>query len=126
MVEFVDAHREAYGVEPICEVLTIAPSTYHEAKRRQREPDRRPQRVVRDERLRVEIRRVWDEQRHVYGADKVWRQLGREGISVARCTVERLMRAMGLRGAVRGRAFKVTTVSDGEVTCLANFGPSES
>jgi transposase InsO family protein len=116
MVAFVDAHREAYGVEPICEVLPIAPSTYHEAKRREREPERRPRRVVRDERLRGDIQRVWDEQHQVYGADKVWRQLRREGISAARCTIERLMRVMGLRGAVRGRAFKVTTVSDPEAT----------
>jgi putative transposase len=114
MVAFVDEHRDEYGVEPICEVLPIAPSTYYEAKARQREPEQRPSRVIRDEGLRAEVERVWNENRAVYGADKVWRQLRREGVEVARCTVERLMRAMNLRGAVRGGAFKVTTVSGDE------------
>jgi len=110
MVEFIDEHRGEYGVEPICAVLPIAPSTYHEHARRRREPARRPQRTKRDERLRVEVRRVHRESLGgVYGADKVWRQLRRERQWVARCTVERLMRAEGLRGAVRGRAFTVTT-----------------
>ena len=112
MVAFIDGHRAEYGVEPICAVLPIAPSTYHEHRRRGREPDRRPARQKRDDDLRVEIRRVWTENFAVYGADKVWRQLGREGVAVARCTVERLMRALGLRGAVRGRAFRVTTEPD--------------
>jgi putative transposase len=113
MVTFIDEHREAYGVEPICAVLPIAPGTYYEHRARRRDPSRLPQRVRRDDDLRVEIRRVWTESFDgVYGADKVWRQLRREGVAVARCTVERLMRQMGLRGAVRGRAFKVTTVAD--------------
>jgi len=112
MVAFIDEHREAYGVEPICDVLPIAPSTYYEHRARAKDPDRRPAREKRDTKLRPEIRRVWNENHAVYGVDKVWHQLGREKIDVARCTVERLMRDMGLRGATRDRAFKVTTVVD--------------
>jgi transposase InsO family protein len=112
MVRFIDAHRSEYGVEPICEVLPIAPSTYHQHRSRADDPSRRPARQRRDDELRAEVRRVWDENLGVYGADKVWRQLRREGLAVARCTVERLMRGMGLCGAVRGRAFAVTTVAD--------------
>jgi len=111
MVSFIDENREAYGVEPICEVIPIAPSTYYERKARQTDSGRLPQRTKRDALLREEIRRVWEGNFQVYGARKVWRQLNREGIPVARCTVERLMRAMGLEGAVRGRKVK-TTVSD--------------
>jgi putative transposase len=109
MVAFIEEHRAVYGVEPICEVLPIAPATYYEHRARRIDPERRPERAKRDDRLRGEIRRVWDENFAVYGAEKVWRQLHREGEEVARCTVERLMRGMGLRGAVRGRAFRVTT-----------------
>ena len=112
MVDFIDAHRGTYGVEPICEVLPIAPSTYYEHEARRRDPQRLPARAKMDAKLRPEIRRVWKENFAVYGADKVWRQLVREKEPVARCTVERLMRQEGLRGAVRGRAFKVTTVAD--------------
>jgi transposase InsO family protein len=113
MIDFIEKHRTEYGVEPICAVLPIAPSTYYEHRARRHDPTRRPARVQRDERLRVEIKRVHDASYDgVYGAKKVWRQLHREHRVVARCTVERLMRAMGLRGAVRGRAFKVTTVSN--------------
>ena len=108
---FVDAHRELYGVEPICAVLQIAPSTYYERVRQRREPERRSARAQRDERLRVEIQRVWDESRGLYGVRKVWRQLLRERIGVARCTVERLMRSMGLAGVVRGKRVR-TTVPD--------------
>ena len=100
---FIDDHRDEYGVEPICEVLPIAPSTYYAYKAREADPTLRSARAQSDERCRVEIQRVWDENRHVYGAEKVWKQLNREGFTVARCTVARLMRAMGLRGAVRGR-----------------------
>jgi putative transposase len=109
MVAFIEEHRPVYGVEPICEVLPIAPATYYEHRARRIDPERRPERAKRDETLRGEIRRVWDENFSVYGAEKVWRQLRRERVDVARCTVERLMRGMGLRGAVRGRAFRVTT-----------------
>jgi len=113
MVNFVEEHRGEYGVEPICAMLPIAPSTYYEHAGRRKEPERRPARAKRDDELRVQIRRVWEESfGGVYGAEKVWRQLVLEGTSVARCTVERLMREMGLRGAVRGRAFTTTTVAD--------------
>ena len=111
MVSFIDEHRDTHGVEPICTQLPIAPSTYYEQKARQAAPSRLPARAQRDNRLRPEIRRVWDENFQVYGVRKVWRQLGREGLEVPRCTVERLMRQMGLQGAVRGRKFK-TTVPD--------------
>lgn len=113
MVAFIDDHREIYGVEPICSVLPIAPSTYHAHKAKQKDPSLRSARCIQDTRLRVEIERVWKENQSVYGARKVWRQLRREGVIVARCTVERLMDQMGLQGAVRGKAFKRTTISDG-------------
>ncbi len=113
MVDFIDEHRRQYGVEPICAVLPIAPSTYYTHRARRLDPDRRCARAKRDEVLRVEIRRVFEESfGGVYGIKKVWRQLRREGVTVARCTVGRLMRDMGLRGAVRGRAYKVTTLAD--------------
>jgi putative transposase len=112
MVRFIDDHRVEYGVEPICEVLPIAPSTYYERKAFEADPARRCARVQRDEWLKVDIRRVWDGNLSVYGAEKVWKQLNREGIQVARCTVERLMGDLGLQGAVRGRRFKSTTVTD--------------
>jgi len=103
MVAFIDAHRGSCGVEPICAVVPIAPSTYYEQKARQADPTRQPARLQRDAWLRPEIRRVWDEQFQVYGAKKIWKQLNRERIPVARCTVARLMATMGLRGTVRGR-----------------------
>ena len=108
MVAFVDEYRDEYGVEPICAVVPIAPSTYYETKACQVDPDRSA-RAQRDEWLRGEIDRVWKANFEVYGAEKVWKQLGREGMKVARCTVERLMRAMGLEGVVRSRAFRTTT-----------------
>lgn len=111
MVAFIDAHREAYGVEPICEILPIAPSTYYAHKARERDPALRSLRARRDEVLRGEIRRIWTENFEVYGARKVWRPLGREGRRVARCTVERLMRELGLRGAVRGGRKVRTTLA---------------
>jgi transposase InsO family protein len=112
MVRFIDQHREMYGVEPICAVLPIAPSTYFRWKTQQQDPTRRSARAQRDGELRAAIQRVWDANEQVYGAEKVWRQLRRDGHRVARCTVERLMREMGLRGAVRGRAWIVTTRTD--------------
>jgi transposase InsO family protein len=112
MVGFIDDHRDHFGVEPICAVLPIAPSTYFLHKAQQQTPAARSARAQRDDELRAAIQRVWDEHQQVYGPRKVWRQLRREGIRAARCTVERLMRAMGLRGAVRGRAWKITTQSD--------------
>jgi len=111
MVAFIDQHRETYGVEPICAMLPIAPSTYFLRKVQQQDATKRSARARRDADLRAAIQRVWDEHDQVYGPRKVWRQLRREGVRVARCTVERLMREMGLRGVGRGRAWKVTTQS---------------
>ena len=116
MIAFIDEHRAVYGVEPICKVLPIAPSTYHAHAARRADPAKLPARARRDAALAVEIRRVFEANFHVYGVRKVWRQLGREGIAVARCTVERLMRAMGLQGAVRGKPVR-TTVSDKAAPC---------
>ena len=101
-----------YGVEPICAVLPIAPSTYFRRQGQQHDPTARSARAQRDDELRAHIQRVWDANEQVYGPQKVWKQLRREGIRVARCTVERLMRQMGLRGTVRGRAWVVTTRAD--------------
>ena len=111
MTAFVDENRADCGVEPICAELPIAPSVYYEHKRREREPERRSARSRRDGELRTRIRRVWESNFGVYGARKVWRQLQREGVGVARCTVERLMRQEGLRGVVRGER-KRTTIPD--------------
>ncbi len=112
MTAFIDDYKGDYGVEPICRVLPIAPSTYYETKRRQREPDRRSARARRDEELCGEIQRVFDANYRVYGTHKVWRQLNREGITVAKCTVRRLMRQLGIQGVTRGRAFTTTTKPD--------------
>jgi transposase InsO family protein len=108
MVAFVDCHREDYGVEPICAQLPMAPSSYYEHKARQANPARAPARVRRDRELESHIQRVWEQNFQVYGVRKTWRQLNREDIAVARCTVARLMARLGLRGAVRGRQFKTT------------------
>jgi transposase InsO family protein len=122
MVGFIEKHRGEHGVEPICAMLPIAPATYYAHAARKSDPELRPARAKRDEELRVQIRRVWQASfGGVYGAEKVWRQLVREGIAVARCTVERLMREMGLRGAVRGRAFTRTTVADDSVARPADL-----
>ena len=112
MVAFIDAERAPYGVEPMCAVLPIAPATYFRHKRCQGDPARRSRRAQRDAWLRTQIQRVRAENFDVYGPRKVWRQLKREGIIVARCTIERLMRELGLQGAVRGRAFTTTTRPD--------------
>jgi transposase InsO family protein len=112
MVTFIDQHRDVYGVEPICAVLPIAPSTYFLRKAQQQEPTKRSARAQRDAELRAAIQRVWDENDQVYGPRKVWKQLRREGTRVARCTIERLMREIGLRGVSRGRAWKITTQPD--------------
>jgi putative transposase len=119
MVAFVNAHRDQYGVEPICAVLPMAPSTYYRHQGRHIDPSRRPTRAQRDDALRGEIQRVWDANYQVYGPRKVWRQLRREGHRVARCTVRRLMRAMGLAGAVRGRTWITTTQPS------TNAGPAD-
>jgi putative transposase len=112
MVSFIDAHREDYGVESICRQLPIAPSTYYEVKARQTDPSRLPPRAKRDAELKPEIQRVYEENFRVYGAEKIWRQLNRENVKVARCTVERLMAKLGLYGAVRGGKKYRTTIPD--------------
>jgi putative transposase len=116
MIAFIDDHREAYGVEPICKILPIAPSTYHAHVAKRADPAKLSARGKRDMALKAEIRRVFAKNFEVYGARKVWRQLRREGNDVARCTVERLMRQMGLRGAIRGKPVR-TTVSDKAAPC---------
>jgi putative transposase len=116
MIAFIDVHRAVYGVEPICRVLPIAPSTYHAHVARRTDPAKASSRARRDAVLRDEIERVWAENFRVYGVRKVWRQLRREGVDVARCTVARLMREIGLQGVVRGKAPK-TTVSDRTAPC---------
>ncbi|RYZ15574.1 MAG: IS3 family transposase [Myxococcaceae bacterium] len=108
---FIDEHRGAYGVEPICRVMQIAPSTYWLHAQRQACPELRPERAKRDDVLANEVRRVWQANMEVYGVRKVWRQLHREGLEVARCTVGRLMRRQGLQGAVRGKKLR-TTIPD--------------
>ena len=116
MIAFIDDHRADHGVEPICKVLPIAPSTYHAHVARRVDPGKLSARGRGDARLKVDIRRVFDANFEVYGVRKVWRQLKREGHDVARCTVERLMRSMDLRGAVRGKPAR-TTVSDKAAPC---------
>ena len=116
MIRFVDAYRDDHGVEPICRVLEIAPSTYHAHARRRSQPETAPARVQRDVELMQEIRRVFDENFQVYGVRKVWRQLRREGFDVARCTVARLMKKMALQGVIRGRRVR-TTVADTAAPC---------
>jgi transposase InsO family protein len=111
MIAFIDDHREAYGVEPICKVLPIAPSTYHAHLAKRANPAKLSARTRRDLALKVEIRRVFAENFAVYGARKIWRQLQREGFDAARCTVERLMGQMGLQGVIRGKAVR-TTISE--------------
>jgi putative transposase len=116
MIGFIDDHRGVYGVEPICKVLPIAPSTYHAHAARRADPARLPARARRDLVLTADIQLVFDANFGVYGVRKVWRQLGREGKKIARCTVVRLMRRMGLQGVVRGREVR-TTVSNPAVVC---------
>src|SRR5215203_2962289 len=116
MIAFIDEHRARHGVEPICRVLPIAPSTYHAHAARRADPGKLPARAQRDITLRTEIRRVYEENFRVYGVRKVWRQLLREGTAVARCTVVRLMRTMGLQGVVRGKRVR-TTISNPAAPC---------
>ncbi|MBN8486924.1 MAG: IS3 family transposase [Burkholderiales bacterium] len=116
LMDFIDEHRGTHGVEPICKVLQVAPSGYRRHVALRLNPDRRCARTQRDEALVPQIERVWQANMQVYGADKVWRQLAREGTAVARCTVERLMRRQGLRGAMRGKVVR-TTISDNKAPC---------
>ena len=112
MIAFIDEFREEFGVEPICGVLPIAPSTYYERKAIASEPARASRRAQRDAVLREQISKVWSGNRGVYGARKIWHALRRDGVTAARCTVERLMREMGLKGVVRGK--KVVTTNPGK------------
>jgi len=116
MIAFIDDHRGAYGVEPICRVLPIAPSSYHEHVAQRRDPTRLSLRAQRDMALKPEIARVFAENFEVYGVRKVWRQMKREGFDIARCTVERLMKEMGLQGVIRGKPVR-TTVSNKAAPC---------
>ena len=116
MIAFIDDHRQAHGVEPICRVLPIALSTYHAHVAKRDDPSRLSARDRRDAALKEEVRRVFEANFRVYGVRKVWRQLQREGFDVARCTVARLMRAMGLEGIIRGKPIR-TTVSDKAAPC---------
>ena len=113
---FVDEHRDQFGVEPICSVLQFAPSAYRRHAARQRDPSLISQRAQRDAELKPQIQRVWDSNMQVYGADKVWKQLNREGVRVARCTIERLMGSMGLHGVTRGKVVR-TTVPEANAPC---------
>lgn len=115
-MDVIDRHRDAFGVGPICKVLRVAPSAYWRHAARQCRPELRSARARSDEALIPHVERVWRGNLEVYGADKVWRQLNREGVRVARCTVGRLMRRLGLRGAVRGKAVR-TTVADPAAPC---------
>jgi putative transposase len=116
MISFIDEHRSVLGVEPICKLLPIAPSTYYDAIAKRVDVDRLSDRARSDVAMRIEIRRVFDENFRVYGVRKVWRQLQREGFDVARCTVARLMGSMGLQGIIRGKPVK-TTVPDTSAPC---------
>ncbi|WP_143132907.1 IS3-like element ISRtr2 family transposase [Brucella cytisi] len=116
MISFIDEHRSKFGVEPICRLLPIAPSTYYDAIAKRTDVDRLSVRARRDAAMKVEIRRVFNENFQVYGVRKVWRQLQREGFDIARCTVSRLMRMMGLQGIIRGKPVK-TTVPDKAALC---------
>jgi transposase InsO family protein len=113
MVSFIDEHRDEYGVEPICSQLPIAPSTFYDHQDKRHHPERRSNRARQDDALCPEIQRVWEENFRVYGAHKVWKQLNREDIEVARCTVERLMKRLGLEGARRGKGCRTTIPETG-------------
>ena len=119
MIAFIDDNRSTHGVEPICRVLPIAPSTYHERVAQRRDPSRLSARAQRDQMLKPEITRVFAENFAVYGVRKVWRQMQREGFGIARCTIERLMRDMGLAGVIRGKPVR-TTISDKAAPCPQN------
>jgi len=129
MVAFIDQYRDQYGVEPICKELLIAPSTYHRHKILEQHPERRSTRTKRDEQLALEVQRVWEENHRNYGARKVWKQLNRESLPAARCTVERLMKQLGIEGAVsqRYRLRPLTNrsiwlIASSQPTTLTNFG----
>jgi len=116
MTAFIDQHRDRFGVEPICQALPIAPSTYFARAACRRDPELRSARAKRDTALIPEVRRVYRENFEVYGVRKVWRQLRRERFDVARCTVARLMKGLGLKGVIRGKRLR-TTISDPATPC---------
>jgi putative transposase len=116
MIAFIDDHRDTHGVEPICKILPIAPATYYDHLAKRADPARLSDRARRDEALRPHIQRVFDANWQVYGVRKVWRQLRREGFDVARCTVARLMKRMGIQGIIRGKPQK-TTIPDKKLPC---------
>jgi transposase InsO family protein len=116
MIAFIDDHKGSHGVEPICNLLPIAPSTYFDRLAKRSDPAKLSARASRDAKLRPDIQRVFDANFRVYGVRKVWRQMQREGLDVARCTVGRLMRSMGLQGVIRGKPIR-TTVQDKAVPC---------
>ena len=116
MIAFIEEHRMDFGVEPICKVLPIAPSTYYAGLVVARDPSQASTRARSDADLMPEVQRVWDENFQVYGVRKVWHQLRREGFEVARCTVERLMKRLGIQGVVRGKTRK-TTIPDPAMPC---------
>jgi transposase InsO family protein len=120
MVSFIDEHRDKYGVEPICQQLQIAPSTFYDHQTRREDPDKRSARAQRDDVLCVDVKRVFDENLQVYGAHKVWKQMNREGIGVARCTVERLMKRLGIEDTRRGRGCR-TTIPDTDLVRPADL-----
>jgi putative transposase len=116
MIAFIDDHRDKHGIEPICEVLPIAPATFYEHLAKRADPSRLSDRARRDAQLRPQIQRVFDANWQVYGVRKIWRQLRREGFDVARCTVARLMKAMNIQGVIRGKPQK-TTIPDKKLPC---------
>jgi transposase InsO family protein len=116
MIAFIDDHRAVYGVEPICKVLPIAPSTYYDHAAKRADPGKLSARAQQDIALKPQIARVFAENFEVYGVRKVWRQLAREGVPVARCTVERLMADLGLQGVIRGKPIR-TTMPDKAAPC---------
>ena len=116
MIAFIDDHRDKHGVEPICNMLPIAPATYYDHIAKRADPSRLSDRALRDAELRPQIQRVFDANWQVYGVRKVWRQLRREGFDVARCTVARLMKAIGIQGVIRGKPHK-TTIPDTKLPC---------
>ena len=126
MIAFIDDHRGAYGVEPICKVLPIAPSTYHDHAAKRANPEKLSARAKRDTALKPAITRVFAENFGVYGVRKVWRQLRREGFTLARCSVERLMAELGLQGVIRGKPVR-TTIGDKAAPCpLDHVNPGSS
>ncbi|MCL4137859.1 UNVERIFIED_CONTAM: hypothetical protein GTU68_065554 [Idotea baltica] len=108
MITFIKEHRDICGVEPICRVLKIAPSTFYAHLAVERDPDRASDRAKRDDELRPAMKQVWEDNRSVYGARKLWHAMRREGHDLARCTVERLMRDIGIEGVRRGKKIKTT------------------